>query len=78
MRERSRVVCETIPGISMSNFLALCAFAVFLIAHEQKFAEIASWACMMLNLWSEIPAILAENNFLYPALEMRTSSGPIT
>ena len=70
MRERSRVVCETIPGISMSNLLVLCAFtafALFLIAREQKFAAIAGWACMMLNLWSEIPALLAENNFLYPA-----------
>ncbi len=70
MRERSRVVCETIPGISMSNLLVLCAFtafALFLIAREQKFAAITGWACMMLNLWSEIPALLAENNFLYPA-----------
>ncbi len=48
--------------------LAALAFAIFLIFREQKFAAIAGWACMVLNLWSELPAFLQEGNFLYPAL----------
>lgn len=55
----------------MSNLLVLGAFlsfALFLVARQHGVAGIAGWACIVLNLWSELPAILAENNFLYPVL----------
>ena len=57
----------------MSDLLVLCAFlsfAVFLIARQQHYAAIAGWACIVLNLWSEVPAFLREDNFLYPALAL--------
>jgi archaeosortase A (PGF-CTERM-specific) len=57
----------------MSDLLVLCAFlsfASFLIARQQKFAALAGWACIVLNLWSELPAFLKEDNFLYPVLAL--------
>ena len=57
----------------MSDLLVLCAFlsfAVFLLARQQKYAALAGWACIVLNLWSELPAFLNEQNFLYPALSL--------
>jgi archaeosortase A (PGF-CTERM-specific) len=54
----------------MSDLLVLCAFlafALFLIARQQ-YAALFGWACIVLNLWSEVPAFLREDNFLYPAL----------
>lgn len=57
----------------MSDLLVLCAFlsfAVFLVARQQQYAAIAGWACIVLNLWSELPAFLREDNFLYPALAL--------
>jgi archaeosortase A (PGF-CTERM-specific) len=57
----------------MSDLLVLGAFlsfALFLIAWQQRYAAIAGWACIVLNLWSELPAFLAESNFLYPALAL--------
>ena len=56
----------------MSDLLVLCAFLAFglsLIARQQ-YAAIAGWACIVLNLWSELPAFLSENNFLYPAIAL--------
>jgi archaeosortase A (PGF-CTERM-specific) len=55
----------------MSDLLVLCAFfsfAVFLVARQQKYAALAGWACIVLNLWSELPAFFKEANFLYPVL----------
>jgi archaeosortase A (PGF-CTERM-specific) len=55
----------------MSDLLVLFAFlsfALFLVARQQEYAAIAGWACIVLNLWSELPAFLREDNFLYPAL----------
>lgn len=57
----------------MSDLLVSCAFlsfALFLIARQQQYAAIAGWACIVANLWSEVPAFLAESNFLYPALAL--------
>jgi len=57
----------------MSDLLVLCAFlafAVFLVAREQKYAALAGWACIVFNLWSELPAFLKENNFFYPVLAL--------
>jgi archaeosortase A (PGF-CTERM-specific) len=57
----------------MSELLVLCAFlsfALFLVARQQRYAAIAGWACIVFNLWSEVPAFLRENNFLYPALAL--------
>jgi archaeosortase A len=57
----------------MSDILVLCAFlsfAVFLVARKQKFAALAGWSCIVLNLWSELPAFLREANFLYPAFAL--------
>jgi archaeosortase A (PGF-CTERM-specific) len=57
----------------MSDLIVLCAFlsfAVFLVARGQKFAALAGWACIVVNLWSELPAFLKEDNFLYPVLSL--------
>jgi archaeosortase A len=65
---------ELIPTTIMSDVLVLCAFISFLVFFAagwyRKFATIAGWSCIVLNLWSELPAILREDNFLYlaPAL----------
>jgi len=57
----------------MSDLLVLCAFlsfALFLVARQQELAAVAGWACIVLNLWSELPAFLREDNFLYPVLAL--------
>ena len=57
----------------MSDLLVLCAcisFAVFLFFRPSGHAAIAGWVCIVLNLWSEMPAFLHEANFLYPALAL--------
>jgi len=57
----------------MSDFLVLCAFlsfATFLLARQHKYAAVSGWACIVLNLWSELPAFLNEDNFLYPLLAL--------
>jgi archaeosortase A len=62
---------EPVASTIMSDPVVLCAFvsfAVFLIARQQPYAALAGWACIVLNLWSELPAFLHEANFLYPAL----------
>jgi len=57
---------------TMSDLLVLCAFvsATALLFTRQQYAAIAGWACIVLNLWSELPALFAERNFLYPALAL--------
>jgi archaeosortase A (PGF-CTERM-specific) len=50
---------------------AFIAFLVFFIAGRyQKYAATAGWACIVLNLWSELPAFFREDNFLYPVLAL--------
>jgi archaeosortase A len=56
----------------MSDLLVVCAcisFALFLITRQQ-YAAIAGWICIVLNLWSELPAFFHETNFLYPVLAL--------
>jgi archaeosortase A len=58
----------------MSDVLVIAAFISFLLffaaGRYQKYAALAGWACIVLNLWSELPAFFRENNFLYPALAL--------
>lgn len=58
----------------MSDLLVIAAFIAFLsfffAGRYRKFTAIAGWACIVLNLWSELPAFLREANFLYPALAL--------
>ena len=57
----------------MSDLLVLAAllsFAVFLALRQYPYGAIAGWGCTVLNLWSEVPAYLREDNFLYPALAL--------
>lgn len=64
---------ELSPPTIMSDLLVLCAFlsfALFLITRQQPYAAIAGWACIVANLWSEVPAFFREDNFLYPALAL--------
>jgi len=52
-------------------FAAFLSFVVFLIAGKyRKFAAVSGWCCIILNLWSELPAFISENNFLYPLLSL--------
>jgi archaeosortase A len=57
----------------MSDLLILCAFlsfTLFLFSRQHPHAATAGWVCIVLNLWSEIPAFIREGNFLYPALAL--------
>ncbi len=58
----------------MSDLLviaALFSFVVFFFAGRwQKVAATAGWSFIVLNLWSEVPAYLQENNFVYPILAL--------
>ena len=58
----------------MSDLLSLAAFiafALFLLTGKKgKYAAIAGWGCVVLNLLSELPAFFAESNFLYPILAL--------
>lgn len=52
-------------------FAAVAAFALFLIpGRHRKYAAVAGWSCIVINLWLELPAYIAELNFLYPALSL--------
>ena len=61
-------------GIPMSDLLVIAAFILFLVffiaGRYRNYPAIAGWACIVLNLWSEMPALLREDNFLYPALAL--------
>ena len=56
----------------MSDLLVIAAFVSFLlffaVGRYRKYAAIAGWASIVLNLWSELPAFIREANFLYPVL----------
>lgn len=58
----------------MSNviiFAAFIAFSIFFVAGRyRRYAAMAGWTCIVLNLISEIPAFIQEANFLYPALAL--------
>jgi archaeosortase A len=58
----------------MSDFLVTFAFFTFLVffatGRFRKYPAIAGWACIVLNLWTELPAFLREDNFLYPSLAL--------
>jgi archaeosortase A len=52
-------------------FAAFLSFAVFLCAGVRlpgKYAAVAGWSFIVLNLGSDVPAFLLEKNFLYPLL----------
>jgi archaeosortase A len=61
-------------GTPMSDLLVFTAFISFLVfsiaGRYRNYPAIAGWACIVLNLWSELPALLREANFLYPALAL--------
>jgi archaeosortase A (PGF-CTERM-specific) len=69
---RSAITRELNPTPIMSDLLVIAAFVVFLLffaaGRYKKHVAIAGWVCIVLNLWSELPAFLREDNFLYPAL----------
>ena len=56
----------------MSDILvsfAFLSFLLFLAARPyRQYTAIAGWACIVLNLLTEIPAFVQEDNFLYPIL----------
>lgn len=72
MTSRSAIPRELNPIPIMSDLLVIAAFVLFLlffaVGRYKKHVAIAGWACIVLNLWSELPAYLREDNFLYPAL----------
>lgn len=52
-------------------FAAFLSFILFLgIVQYRNLAAIAGWCCIVMNLWSELPSFLAEDNFLYPLLAL--------
>jgi archaeosortase A (PGF-CTERM-specific) len=58
----------------MSDFLILAAFLLscifFLAGQQKKYAAIGGWTLIVINLFSEVPAYLKADNFLYPALAL--------
>jgi archaeosortase A (PGF-CTERM-specific) len=58
----------------MSELLVFAAFLSFLIFfapwQNRKYAAVAGWSFIVLNLWSELPALFLEANFLYPVLAL--------
>lgn len=56
----------------MSDLLVIAAFvsflAFFVAGRYRKYAALAGWSCIIINLWSEVPSFLQETNFLYPSL----------
>ena len=58
----------------MSDILILAVFLSFVVflavPGPGKFAAAAGWCFIVLNLWSEMPALLQEKNFLYPSLAL--------
>ena len=59
---------------TMSDLLVIAAFFSFLVfaaaGRYRNYPALAGWGCIVFNLWSEMPAFFAENNFLYPALAL--------
>jgi archaeosortase A len=62
----------TFPPMSdLVIYAAFLAFALFFVAGSfRKYAAIAGWACIVLNLLLELPAFFAEANFFYPTLAL--------
>lgn len=58
----------------MSDLLVTAAFVAFLAflaaGRYRTLPAIAGWGCIILNLWSEVPALFVEDNFLYPLLAL--------
>jgi len=58
----------------MSDILAFAAFVTFglflLAGKKGMYAAIAGWGCVVLNLFSELPALFTEGNLLYPLLTL--------
>ena len=58
----------------MSDILVLGAFVSFVLfltlRQQRTYAAIAGWSCMVLNLITNVPAYLSENNILYPAIAL--------
>jgi archaeosortase A (PGF-CTERM-specific) len=60
----------------MSDALVLAAFisfVLFLCAGTRKpgkYAGVAGWSFIVLNLWLDVPAFVLEKNFLYPLLAL--------
>ena len=56
----------------MSAMLALAAFLLsalfFLAGHQKKYVAIGIWTLIVISLFSDVPAYLKADNFLYPAL----------
>jgi archaeosortase A (PGF-CTERM-specific) len=58
----------------MSDILISAAFVSFLVffiaGRFRKFAAVAGWIGIVLNLCSELPGFFSEGNFLYPVLSL--------
>jgi archaeosortase A (PGF-CTERM-specific) len=58
----------------MSDVLVLGAFVSFVLfltlRKQRKYAAVAGWSCMVLNLITDVPAFLSEDNILYPAMAL--------
>ena len=56
----------------MSALLALAAFLLsalfFLAGHQKKYVAMGIWTLIVISLFSDVPAYLKADNFLYPAL----------
>jgi archaeosortase A (PGF-CTERM-specific) len=52
-------------------FAAFLSFVIFFVSGQnRKYAAIAGWCGIVLNLLSELPAFIQEDNFLYPMLAL--------
>jgi archaeosortase A len=58
----------------MSDLLVTFAFISFIVffaaGRYRKYPAVAGWSVIVLNLWSELPALFREDNFLYPVLAL--------
>jgi archaeosortase A (PGF-CTERM-specific) len=58
----------------MSDVLVLVSFISFVLfltlRKQRKYAAAAGWSCMVLNLITDVPAFLSEDNILYPAMAL--------
>ena len=56
----------------MSDILILAAFFLFgfslFAGRQKKYAAICGWTLIVINLFTDVPAYLKADNFLYPAL----------
>jgi archaeosortase A (PGF-CTERM-specific) len=58
----------------MSDILILGAFVSFVLflarRQQRTYAAAAGWSCMVLNLITDVPVFLSEDNILYPAMAL--------